>query len=78
MHVNLDFLNVAILTVRCCWRCRRWSSRRRATSSCAGAAAHARDVRHFRKHMDIFSRQVFTGPPENTRDHIFCAAKALR
>ena len=33
--------------------------------------------RHFRKHMDIFSRQVFTGPPENTRDHILCAAKAL-
>ena len=33
--------------------------------------------RHFRKHMDIYERQVFTGPPENTRDHVLAAAKAL-
>jgi hypothetical protein len=31
--------------------------------------------RHFRKHMDIYDRPVFTGPPENTRDHVLAAAK---
>eukprot|EP00613_Pedinella_sp_CCMP2098_P076133 CAMPEP_0171939554 /NCGR_PEP_ID=MMETSP0993-20121228/36399_1 /TAXON_ID=483369 /ORGANISM="non described non described, Strain CCMP2098" /LENGTH=957 /DNA_ID=CAMNT_0012581419 /DNA_START=43 /DNA_END=2912 /DNA_ORIENTATION=- len=33
--------------------------------------------RHFRKHMEFMERQVFTGPPENTRDHVLMAAKSL-
>jgi translation initiation factor 3 subunit C len=33
--------------------------------------------RHFRKHVDMMDRQVFTGPPENTRDHVLVAAKSL-
>jgi translation initiation factor 3 subunit C len=33
--------------------------------------------RHFRKYYQGYSRQVFTGPPENTREHILAAAKAL-
>ena len=33
--------------------------------------------RHFRKHMDFMERQVFTGPPENTRDHVLVAARHL-
>jgi translation initiation factor 3 subunit C len=33
--------------------------------------------RYFRKHMDFMERQVFTGPPENTRDTVLVAAKAL-
>ena len=33
--------------------------------------------RQFRKHVDSFNRQVFAGPPEQTRDYIMCATKAL-
>ncbi len=33
--------------------------------------------RTFRKHNDIYERQVFTGPPEQIRDYIMCATKAL-
>lgn len=33
--------------------------------------------RTFRRLMDYFDRQVFTGPPENNRDYVAAAAKAL-
>lgn len=33
--------------------------------------------RSFRKHFDIYDRQVFTGPPEQTRDHVVVASKHL-
>lgn len=33
--------------------------------------------RTFRKHFDIYDRQVFNGPPEQTRDHVVCASKIL-
>jgi len=33
--------------------------------------------RNFRRLIDYFDRQVFTGPPENNRDHVAAAAKAL-
>ncbi|KAJ2396362.1 Translation initiation factor 3 subunit c [Coemansia sp. RSA 2559] len=33
--------------------------------------------RLFRRMLDFNERQVFIGPPENTRDHIMAAAKAL-
>ena len=33
--------------------------------------------RYFRKHYDNMSRQVFTGPPEHTRDFVIHAAKRL-
>uniref|UniRef100_A0A7S1DCS7 PCI domain-containing protein n=1 Tax=Cyclophora tenuis TaxID=216820 RepID=A0A7S1DCS7_CYCTE len=34
--------------------------------------------KYFRKHHDIYDRQVFTGPPEQTRDFVMRASKALR
>ncbi|WFD36449.1 Translation initiation factor 3 subunit c [Malassezia cuniculi] len=34
--------------------------------------------RPFRRMLDYTDRQVFTGPPENTRDHIMQASKALQ
>jgi translation initiation factor 3 subunit C len=33
--------------------------------------------RFFRKHVDYMERQPFTGPPENTRDHVLVAAMSL-
>lgn len=33
--------------------------------------------RMFRKQVDIYNRQVFTGPPEQIKDFIMCATKAL-
>jgi len=33
--------------------------------------------RQFRKFMQNYNRQVFTGPPENTREHVMSAAKSM-
>lgn len=33
--------------------------------------------RSFRKYLNMYSNQVFTGPPENTREHVLASAKAL-
>ena len=33
--------------------------------------------RQFRKYMQNYNRQVFTGPPENTREHVMAAAKSM-
>jgi translation initiation factor 3 subunit C len=33
---------------------------------------------NFRRLMDNSERQVFNGPPETPKEHIFCAVRALR
>ena len=33
--------------------------------------------RQFRKFLQTYNRQVFTGPPESTREHVLAASKAL-
>lgn len=33
--------------------------------------------RPFRKYLNSYSNQMFTGPPENTREHVLAASKAL-
>ncbi|KAH8099181.1 hypothetical protein JL720_2165 [Aureococcus anophagefferens] len=72
MHINLDLLECCHLTAAMLLEVPNMSV------EAGGAGGHKRPIsRHFRKHLDIFNRQVFTGPPENTRDHVLCAAKAL-
>ncbi|CAN0037666.1 unnamed protein product [Ectocarpus sp. 4 AP-2014] len=70
MHINLDLLECCHLTSAMLLEVPNMAQestelRRRVMS------------KHFRRYIDIFNRQVFTGPPENIRDHVIAAAKRL-
>ncbi|KAI8600514.1 eukaryotic translation initiation factor 3 subunit 8 N-terminus-domain-containing protein [Dissophora ornata] len=72
MHINLELLECVYLTC----------SMLLEIPSMAAASANPENRKRviskpFRRMLDYNSRQVFTGPPENTRDHIMGAAKAL-
>ncbi|KAG0198473.1 Translation initiation factor 3 subunit c [Mortierella sp. GBA30] len=72
MHINLELLECAYLTCSMLLEIPAMAS--------AGANPESRKKvisKPFRRMLDYNSRQVFTGPPENTRDHIMGAAKAL-
>ncbi|KAF9581629.1 Translation initiation factor 3 subunit c [Lunasporangiospora selenospora] len=72
MHINLELLECAYLTCSMLLEI-----------PAMAAAGSSQDTRKkviskpFRRMLDYNSRQVFSGPPENTRDHIMGAAKAL-
>jgi len=73
MHINLDLLECVHLTAAMLLEVPNMHMEQKG-----GPQLSRRPIsRYFRKHMDMFTRQVFTGPPENTRDHILSAAKAL-
>ncbi|KFH70132.1 hypothetical protein MVEG_04934 [Podila verticillata NRRL 6337] len=72
MHINLELLECAYLTCSMLLEIPNMAS--------AGVNPENRKrviSKPFRRMLDYNSRQVFTGPPENTRDHIMGAAKAL-
>ncbi|KAG0301989.1 Translation initiation factor 3 subunit c [Dissophora globulifera] len=72
MHINLELLECVYLTCSMLLEIPAMAS--------AGSNPDARKrviSKPFRRMLDYNSRQVFTGPPENTRDHIMGAAKAL-
>lgn len=73
MHINLDLLECCHLTAAMLLEVPCMSVEYQSSSTSARRPVS----RYFRKHMDIFNRQVFTGPPENTRDNILAASKAL-
>ncbi|TPX42426.1 hypothetical protein SeLEV6574_g05610 [Synchytrium endobioticum] len=70
MHINLELLECVYLTCS-------------MLLEIPYIAMTANDMKkkviskQFRRMLDYNERQVFTGPPENTRDHIMAAAKAL-
>ncbi|KAI9345464.1 eukaryotic translation initiation factor 3 subunit 8 N-terminus-domain-containing protein [Zopfochytrium polystomum] len=70
MHINLELLECVYLTCA-------------MLLEVPNMAKHAHDARRkiinkpFRRILDFNERQVFTGPPENTRDYIMAASKAL-
>ncbi|TPX69786.1 hypothetical protein SpCBS45565_g02134 [Spizellomyces sp. 'palustris'] len=70
MHINLELLECVYLTC---------SMLLEIPNMAANAHEPRRKVisKPFRRMLDYNERQVFTGPPENTRDHIMGAAKAL-
>lgn len=81
MHVNSDLLECCHLTSAMLLEVPNMAmddAIQRSGVAAPGSSSSRRPVsRHFRKHLDIFNRQVFTGPPENTRDHVLAASKAL-
>ncbi|KAG0262626.1 Translation initiation factor 3 subunit c [Actinomortierella ambigua] len=72
MHINLELLECVYLTCSMLLEIPAMAQ--------AGSSLDARKKvisKPFRRMLDYNSRQVFTGPPENTRDHIMGAAKAM-
>ncbi|KAI1318099.1 Translation initiation factor 3 subunit c [Mortierella claussenii] len=72
MHINLELLECVYLTCSMLLEIPNMAS--------AGSNGDNRKrviSKPFRRMLDYNSRQVFSGPPENTRDHIMGAAKAL-
>ncbi|CAG8679186.1 24022_t:CDS:10 [Dentiscutata erythropus] len=72
MHINLELLECAYLTCSMLLEI--------PSMAAAGSNPEARKKvisKPFRRMLDYNERQVFSGPPENTRDHIMGAAKAL-
>ncbi|KAG0376864.1 Translation initiation factor 3 subunit c [Mortierella sp. AD032] len=72
MHINLELLECAYLTCSMLLEIP-------AMAQAGNSPENKKRVisKPFRRMLDYNSRQVFTGPPENTRDHIMGAAKAL-
>jgi translation initiation factor 3 subunit C len=73
MHINLELLECVYLTASLLVEIPTMASLG-ATSIDAKKKVISKP---FRRMLDYHDRQVFTGPPENTRDHIMQAAKAL-
>jgi translation initiation factor 3 subunit C len=69
MHINLELLECIFLV----------SSMLLEIPAQAQAGTNSKKYisRPFRRLLDYNERQAFSGPPENTRDHIMSAAKAL-
>ena len=72
MHINLELLECVYLT---CSMLLEIPNMAQAGSNPDGRKKVI--SKPFRRMLDYNSRQVFSGPPENTRDHIMGAAKAL-
>lgn len=69
MHINLELLECVFLTCSMLLEI--------PAQAQAGPNNKKAISRPFRRLLDYNERQAFAGPPENTRDHIMSAAKAL-
>jgi len=74
-HINLDLIEACHLSSAMLLELPNMA----AASVDGGSGGRPNRIisRNFRKHYDIYNRQVFTGPPEQTRDYIMCATKAM-
>lgn len=70
MHINHDLLDCCHLT--CAMLLELPNMARDNLSSSQNTIS-----RQFRKYLQTYNRQVFTGPPESIREHVLAAAKSL-
>ncbi|CDR44217.1 CYFA0S14e00936g1_1 [Cyberlindnera fabianii] len=73
MHINLELLESVFLTSSLLIEIPQYAQ---LGSSLDGKKRL--QTKSFRRTLDFHERQTFQGPPENTRDHIMHAAKALQ
>jgi translation initiation factor 3 subunit C len=73
MHINPDLLECCHLT------CAMILELPQLAKGVASGALSSNTVtsRIFRKYLLLYTKQVFTGPPENTREHVLAATKCL-
>ena len=72
MYINLELLEAVFLTCSMLVEL--------PAMAAAGSSSDAKRKvisKSFRRHLDYADRQIFVGPPENTRDHVMQASKAL-
>jgi translation initiation factor 3 subunit C len=72
MHINLEFLECVYLTCSMLLEI--------PTLAQAGSSPDLKKrviSKSYRRMLEYHERQIFTGPPENTRDHVMQASKAL-
>lgn len=72
MHINLDLLECVYLTSSMLIEIPQLAKEEANTELRKQVSS-----RVFRRMLDISERQAFTGPPENKRDHVIQASKAL-
>src|SRR5205807_5267973 len=71
-HINLELLECAYLT------CSMLLEIPALAASGSSPDMKKRVIsKTFRRMLEYHERQIFTGPPENTRDHVMQASKAL-
>ncbi|OMJ21966.1 Eukaryotic translation initiation factor 3 subunit C [Smittium culicis] len=74
MHINFELLECVFLVASMLLEIPFMAS----TNNSAGSESSKRAIsKAFRRMFDYNERQVFIGPPENTRDHIMASAKSL-
>lgn len=72
MHINLELLECAYLTCSMLLEIPALASVGSSPDTKKRAISKT-----FRRMLEYHERQIFTGPPENTRDHVMQASKAL-
>ena len=72
MHINLELLECVYLT------CSMLLEIPLLAQTGSSPDVRKRIIsKTYRRHLEFHERQIFTGPPENTRDHIMQASRAL-
>lgn len=78
MHINLELLECVYLTSSLLIEVPLMGATISSNQSLSAAEAKKRIIsKPFRRYLEQHDRQVFTGPPENNRDHIMQAASTL-
>eukprot|EP00727_Mastigamoeba_balamuthi_P000001 m51a1_g1 putative eukaryotic translation initiation factor 3 subunit c (926) ;mRNA; r:2375-5735 len=78
MHVNLELVEAAHLISAMLLEAPLMAAAQASSSAPAVSDSRKRVIsRYFRRQLDYHERQIFTGPPQNTREVVIAATKAL-